>query len=207
MFFDNRQSLFVITLSFIFFACGNHKDPSKDLPPHPDLNQVGSLLLEPVLAPHFELTDSDGKMASLNDYRGKTLVLVFYIDGNCMHCKEQLKALASLYGEFLKSGIEIIAISTENISTLKNKLSEFAQDKDGFVFPFRFFADPELKIFKAYKVYDDVKRKPDNPKAAVALHGTFLIDAAGKIRWQDIGPQPFDKVQFLLEGSRRLLKL
>jgi hypothetical protein len=39
------------------------------------------------------------------------------------------------------------------------------------------------------------------------LHGTFLIDADGKVRWQDIGHEPFNEVDFLLEESSRLLSL
>jgi len=39
------------------------------------------------------------------------------------------------------------------------------------------------------------------------LHGTFLIDAAGKVRWQDISFEPFTAVNFLLEEAERLLSL
>ena len=37
------------------------------------------------------------------------------------------------------------------------------------------------------------------------LHGTFLIDKAGKIRWQDISYQPFTEPEFLLKEAKRLL--
>jgi hypothetical protein len=39
------------------------------------------------------------------------------------------------------------------------------------------------------------------------LHGAFLIDAKGLIRWQDIGYQPFKDVPFLLGEAKRLLQL
>jgi hypothetical protein len=39
------------------------------------------------------------------------------------------------------------------------------------------------------------------------LHGTFLIDGAGKVRWQDVSYQPFTDVKFLVDESRRLLSL
>jgi hypothetical protein len=41
----------------------------------------------------------------------------------------------------------------------------------------------------------------------MALHGTFLIDGAGAIRWLDISYQPFMETKFLLEEAKRLLGL
>jgi len=39
------------------------------------------------------------------------------------------------------------------------------------------------------------------------LHGTFLIDAAGLIRWQDISFDPFMNTDFLLKEAKRLLRM
>ena len=58
-------------------------------------------------------------------------------------------------------------------------------------------ANPELDVFRAYRAYDDFEKKP--------LHGTFLIDAAGLVRWQDISYEPFMDADFLLKESQRLL--
>ena len=41
----------------------------------------------------------------------------------------------------------------------------------------------------------------------VNLHGTFLVDANGKIRWMDTGALPFTKADFVLAEAQRLLKL
>ncbi len=60
-------------------------------------------------------------------------------------------------------------------------------------------ADPQLKVFKDYRCYDDFEKQP--------LHGTFLIDARGRVLWQDIGFEPFMDEEFLLKESTRLLKL
>jgi alkyl hydroperoxide reductase subunit AhpC len=60
-------------------------------------------------------------------------------------------------------------------------------------------ADPEMSVFRQYRCYDDFEK--------AALHGTFLIDAAGRIRWQDISYQPFMDTAFLLKESRRLLAI
>ena len=60
-------------------------------------------------------------------------------------------------------------------------------------------ADPEMASFKAWRCWDDFEKVP--------LHGTFLVDAAGRIRWQEIAFTPFMDVAFFLAESRRLLAL
>ena len=37
------------------------------------------------------------------------------------------------------------------------------------------------------------------------MHAVFLIDAQGKIRWQNISAEPFVDTTFLLKESKRLL--
>ena len=49
----------------------------------------------------------------------------------------------------------------------------------------------------AFRAYDDFEDQP--------LHGTFLIDGQGRIRWSNISYQPFNKPGFLLHEARRLL--
>jgi len=38
------------------------------------------------------------------------------------------------------------------------------------------------------------------------LHGTFLIDGHGLVRWQEISYQPFTQPKFLLDEAQRLLR-
>ena len=44
-----------------------------------------------------------------------------------------------------------------------------------------------------------LRRKP--------LHGTFVIDPIGRILWQDIGAEPFDDPEFVVQEAKRLLQL
>ena len=50
-------------------------------------------------------------------------------------------------------------------------------------------ADPKLELFKRYQAYDDFESQP--------LHGTFLIDAQGNVRFQRISADPFLDVEFI----------
>ena len=66
-------------------------------------------------------------------------------------------------------------------------------------FPFPVLSDQDMRVFKAYRAYDDFEDQP--------LHATFLIDAGGLVRWQDVSYEPFTDADFLLREARRLLRL
>jgi peroxiredoxin len=120
--------------------------------------------------------------------------MLFYLGSGCVHCIEQLNAFAPLAKDFKAAGIEIVAVSTEPADVL---YKTWEQARQGQGFPFSILADPELKAFKAYRAFDAFKNE--------ALHGTFLIDGAGRVRWQNTGVEPFSDGQALLEEAKRLL--
>jgi alkyl hydroperoxide reductase subunit AhpC len=64
-------------------------------------------------------------------------------------------------------------------------------------FPFPLVSNEGLDVFRSYRCFDDFEQQP--------LHGTFLVDAQGLIRWQDIGHEPFMNVEFVLQEAQRLL--
>jgi peroxiredoxin len=87
-----------------------------------------------------------------------------------------------------------VAISTDSPDELKKSCDAAKADGD---FPFPLLSDSSLKIFKLYHAYDDFEKTP--------VHAVFLIDAQGKIRWQNISAEPFVDTTFLLKESKRLL--
>ena len=122
--------------------------------------------------------------------------MIFYLGSGCSHCIEQLNAFGPMTKEFSDAGISLLAVSTEKPDELF-KTYALAKGDDGFAFPI--LADATRSTFKAYRAYDDFEAMP--------LHGTFLIDADGLVRWQDISYQPFTNAKWLLAESKRLLAL
>jgi peroxiredoxin/Tfp pilus assembly protein PilF len=166
----------------------------KDLGRRPELQTMGPFRWTPQSAPAWQAASADGTSLSLEQYRGRPVIVVFYLGHTCLHCTQQLHAFAPMTKQFAEEGISIVAVSTDNAAEL-NKAWEGAKLDGGFPFPLA--ANPDLAIFKAYNVYDDFEKSP--------LHGTFLIDANGKIRWRDISHQPFMDTKFLLGEAKRLL--
>lgn len=166
-----------------------------DVGDRPSLESLGPYLWKPLQAPPFSLPGSDGKTVSLEAYRGRPLLLFFYLGHGCVHCLEQLNALAPAAPEFAAAGIAMLAVSADSVDAL-GKTQAKARESGGFPFPI--VADADREVFKAYRAYDGFENVP--------LHGVFLLDADGQIRWQDIGYDPFTDIPFLLSESRRQLR-
>jgi peroxiredoxin len=168
---------------------------AKDMGRHPDLDALGPFRWEPSAAPSWTLADRNNKKFSLASLRGKPVLLIFYLGKGCLHCMEQLNKFDPVADRFSRQGISIFAVSTDTVSGLKDTLIGYDAKDRHFSFPL--LSDPSLEMFKTYRAYDDFEKTP--------LHGTFLIDGKGKIRWQNISYKPFMAPEFLLEEAERLL--
>jgi len=162
----------------------------------PELATLGPFRWHPTAAPAWTLPDRTGQQRSLADYRGKPVLVVFYLGAGCSHCIEQLNVFAPLAKEFAAEQISIVAVSTDSAAGLGETFARVAEKE---AFPFPIVADPALAAFKAYRAFDDFENIP--------LHGTYLIDAAGLVRWQDISYQPFRDAKWLLGEAKRLLSI
>ena len=169
--------------------------PLADTGVRPTLDALGPLRWSPSPAPAFALKDCDGGGHSLADFQGKPVVVIFFLGHGCLHCAEQIKSFGGMAKEFNDAGIQLIAISSDDMAGLKQSIEAY---KDGPI-PMPLVADNALEIFKAYRCYDDFEQQP--------LHGTFFIDGSGQVRWQDISYQPFNDPKFLLGEARRLMGL
>ena len=161
------------------------------------LNHLGPLVYQSPSAPNFDLLCEDGTRVSLESFSGKPLLLIFYLGHNCEHCVEQLNNLSPFAKEFENSGIEIVAVGPEKLSELAKAHNLCSSGEEGF--PFKLYSDLESGSFKDYRSYDDFEGMP--------LHGVFLIDRSSKLRWMDVGPEPFQDIKFLLRESKRLLSM
>lgn len=169
------------------------KSPKPDVGNRPPLDQLGPFRWTPSAAPDYSLVDADGKTHTLKEYQGKPVVVIFYLGYGCLHCAEQLQAFGPKVKDFQEAGISVVAISTDDQAGLKQSIQNY---KDGPI-PIPLLSNADLSAFKAFRCHDDFEKKP--------LHGTFVIDGAGLVRWQDISYEPFMDPNFVLNEARRLL--
>lgn len=166
-------------------------DGPAEMAGHVELDGLGPALWSPPIAPDWSATESDGTLWSMEDTRGNPRVLILFLGLGCVHCVEQLQAFGPYAEEFSRAGVELIAIGDDTPEAL-------AKAGVADVYPFPVLSDPEHTVFHEYRSYDDFENMP--------LHGTFLIDANDRIRWMDVGPEPFTEAEFLLAETERLLK-
>ncbi|MGE0760755.1 MAG: redoxin domain-containing protein [Pirellulaceae bacterium] len=166
---------------------------ANDVGVRPTLDSLGPFRWQAPSAPPWQLTDSSGQPRSLRDYVGRPVVVIFYLGHACLHCAEQLQKFAPVRDEFAKAGIELVAISTDDREGLNMAIGNYENGK----FPIPLCSDAGLESFRAYRCYDDFEQQP--------LHGTFVVDGAGRVRWQDIGYEPFMDAKFVLQEAQRIL--
>jgi peroxiredoxin len=166
-----------------------------DVGERPALESLGPLRWQPFAAPAWKLSGPNGQVVSLEQYRGKPVVLIFYLGFGCVHCVEQLQAFAPMALSFTEAGISLVAISTDSPDALRSSLAVDAGRKPPWTFPL--LSDEKLDVFKSYGAFDDFEHRP--------LHATVLVDGQGSIRWQDISYQPFTDASFLYKEAQRLL--
>jgi peroxiredoxin len=172
------------------------RKPAADFGDRPALQTLGPIHWQPWQAPAWKLPSSDGTEVSSSDYRGKPVVCICYLGFGCVHCMEQLNTFGPMAKEFADAGVSLVAISSDSLTDIQKPLVD-SKLRNKLAFPI--LADPGLSFFKAHRAFDDFESKP--------LHGTFLIDGAGRIRWQDVSFEPFTDARFLLGEAKRLLAI
>ncbi|MCA8976905.1 MAG: redoxin domain-containing protein [Planctomycetes bacterium] len=165
-----------------------------DFGSRPPLESLGPFRWHPTRAPALELPVAGGGTFRLDG--GQPTLVVFYLGFGCLHCVEQLQAIAPLAERFAAAGIRIVAVGSDTAAKAYESLQAL---DEGERFPFPLLADPELLAFKTWRCFDDFEVMP--------LHGTFLVDGDGRVCWQDISFEPFTEVEWLLGECRRLLAL
>lgn len=123
-------------------------------------------------APYFEGTNQDGQNISLNDYKGKKLILYFYPKDNTSGCTAEACNLNDNYADLTAKGYEVVGVSPDSIAShlkfiAKNNLS------------FNLIADTDKKILEAYGVW--AEKSMYGRKYMGVLRTTFIIDANGII--------------------------
>ena len=123
-------------------------------------------------APAFELPDQDGRLHTLEEYRGKKVILYFYPKDNTPGCTKQACGYSERMPQFLEKGAVILGISKDSVASHKK-----FEEKYGLAFTL--LADPERKVIEAYDVWQEKKNYGKVSMGVVRT--TYLIDENGVI--------------------------
>lgn len=116
----------------------------------------------PSPAPDFQLADADGAVSTLQQYRGKVVLLNFWASW-CPPCIEELPSMNQIHQRYQSKGLEIIAL---NFQESPEQITEFMQ-KVAIDFPVLF--DQDGGVAHQWNVF--------------SMPTSFLIDRQGNIRY------------------------
>lgn len=155
----------------------------KTFAPPRALAKLGPIAWQPFEMADFELRDADGKKVRLAQFKGKNIVLVFFLGGACEHCVEQLETFGKEKADWDKLNVAVVGVSPDSISELKERFGGNPK------FPFPFLSDPDHRAAKLYKAFDEFEN--------LELHTTVFITPEGKVWWFRTGSAPFSDMKFL----------
>ena len=123
-------------------------------------------------APSFSLPDQDGVIHTLEQYRGRKVILYFYPKDSTPGCTKQACAYSERMPQIHEAGAVVLGISKDSVASHR----KFA-DKYGLVFTL--LADPERSVIEAYDVWHE--KKFCGKVSMGVVRTTYLIDEEGVI--------------------------
>ena len=126
-------------------------------------------------APNFTLSSTPDQKVSLEDFRGRPVILAFYPADWSPVCGDQMALYNEILPEFKRFGAELFGISVDGAWCH----SAYRQNRN---LHFSLLADfePKGEVARNYGVY--------RPGEGVCERALFVIDGEGKISWSYVSP-------------------
>jgi thioredoxin-dependent peroxiredoxin len=121
----------------------------------------------------FTLKDGEGNDWVLSNYKGQTVVLLFYPGDNTPVCTAQLCSVRDHWSEYQATGAEVVGISTDTVESHKG----FAEKNQ---LPLRLLSDPDGKVSAAYGMKSWLPGR--------SARGVVVIDKEGKVAYHKVQP-------------------
>jgi peroxiredoxin Q/BCP len=142
------------------------------MPRQPASFTVMSELTVGAPAPAFTAPDQSGKIVSLSDFAGKTLVLYFYPKDDTPGCTTEACSFRDEHKAFTKKGSVVLGVSPDDAKSHTKFIEKFS-------LPFPLLSDVDHKIAEAYGVW--VEKSMYGRTYMGVERSTFVIDPKGKL--------------------------
>ena len=123
-------------------------------------------------APLFEGVNQSGKKISLNDFKGKKLILYFYPKDNTPGCTAESCNLNENYEMWLKKGYDVVGVSPDDEKSHVKFIDKFG-------LKFNLIADTNHEILEAYGAWGE--KSMYGKKYMGVLRTTYVINESGII--------------------------
>lgn len=123
-------------------------------------------------APVFEGINQNGEKISLEDLKGKAVILYFYPKDDTPGCTKEACNLRDNHQELIDRGFEVIGVSPDSVKS-------HTKFKEKYNLPFALLADEDKGIANLYGVWGE---KKNYGKVYMGIHRTtFVISEDGSI--------------------------
>lgn len=139
------------------------------------------------IAPGFTLYDSDKNKVSLESYRGKNVLLLFFPLAFTSVCTKELCGVRDNISLYNNSNAVVFGISIDSLFTL----AKFKEEQN---LNFSLLSDFNKEASKAYGVLYDIF--PAFEMEGVSKRAAFVIDKEGVIQYAEICAIPSDVPDF-----------
>ena len=130
-------------------------------------------------APTFTLPNAQGKSISLEDYRGKKVVLYFYPKDSTPGCTTEACDFRDATQAFEENNTVILGVSADSQKRHQNFIAKYE-------LPFQLLSDVDHEVCEQYGVWQ--LKKNYGKEYFGIVRSTFLIDESGEIvkEWRSV---------------------
>ena len=128
------------------------------------LEKYGPNKWEPYAAPKLDVKDAAGKHVTLDQYRGKNVILVFYLGAECPHCMRQLHDIGKKKDDWERLDTAVLAVSSASPEKNAEALKRLGDAAGPAAFRRRY---ANARRFHSYDDFEEME-----------LHSTILIERA-----------------------------
>lgn len=147
------------------------------------------------IAPAFSLSDQEGKVRALKEYRGQWVVLYFYPKDDTPGCTVEACSFRDNFAALKKAGAVVLGVSVDPVK----KHAKFVEK---YSLPFTLLADEEKRVVELYGVWG--KKKFMGREYMGTNRVSFLIDPKGKLAKIYDPVKPAEHVSEVLADIRAL---
>jgi len=132
----------------------------------------------------FKLQNQDGETVSLDDFKGKWLVVYVYPKDDTPGCTIQGKSFTASKQDFDDANIAVVGVSEDDVQSHKNFCNKFS-------FTIDLLADPNHELLQAAGV-----GQSDYKGTMYWNRTSFVIDPEGNLRktYQKVNPEGHEQV-------------
>lgn len=128
-----------------------------------------------IIAPGFKLYSSPGQKLSLDELRGKKVILAFYPADWSPVCGSQMNLYNEMEEYFERFNAQLLGISVDS-----RWCHAAYGEQNGFYFPLLADFEPKGEVSRLYEAYDE--------KTGECRRALYVIDEDGIIIWSYLSP-------------------